>query len=105
MKSNPVMVAGRIAGGIAAAVGLLVGAYLAMAVSLGWWNLTPEQVNDVNGFAVALIGLVALIVLIASPLVTAWYATKKVTPLADPRAPDGEELTRGDGSPALKERE
>ncbi len=107
MRSEPVLVAGGIAGGII----LLIVSFLAMMVSLEVWQLTPAQIVTIRDFAAALVGLTALIV--ALPVVTAWFANRKVqktiketmTPLADPRAPDGEELTRGDGSPALKARE
>ncbi len=99
MTREPVLVAGGIAGGII----LLIVSFVAMMVSLEVWQLTPAQIVTIRDFAAALVGLTALIV--ALPVVTAWFARKKVTPLADPRAPDGEELTRGDGSPALKARE
>ncbi len=96
MKSEPVLVAGGIAGGII----LLIVSFLVMMVSLEVWQLTLAQIATIRDFAARLVGLIALIV--ALPVVTAWFARKKVTPLADPRAPDGEPLTRSDNSPALK---
>jgi len=99
MKSEPVMVAGGIAGGII----LLIVSFLAMMVSLEVWQLTPEQIAKIRDFAAALVGLTVLIV--ATPVVTAWFARKKVTPLSKPRDIDKTPLTREDGSPALKERE
>ena len=90
MKSKPIVTAG--------AVVLLINTFLLMAVALGWFALTGEQLTRVNGFLIALMAIVF-------PAVGAWWANRNVTPLADPRAPDGEPLTRGDGSPALKARD
>jgi hypothetical protein len=74
IKREPVLSAGAIAGAI--------GTLIALAVNLGWLNLTPEQVSSLNQ------ALVPLVVL-AMPIATAYLARRKVTPVSNPRMADG----------------
>lgn len=75
MTREPVLTAGAIAGVIMAALG--------MAVSLGWLQLSPEQMKAVDAFVLPALGLIV-------PIAAAWYARGKVTPTAAPKTADGE---------------
>lgn len=75
MKNEPVLTAGAIAGVVMAA--------LAMAVSLGWLRLDEAQMGSIQTFLVAALGL-------AVPVIAAFWARGKVTPVADPRTAAGE---------------
>jgi hypothetical protein len=85
VKSEPVLSAQ----GIAAAVSAVIMLGLGMAVSLGWVTLAPDQMGAIETFVGALL---ALAVLVAPQLIAAYWASKKVTPLAAPKTADGETL-------------
>ncbi len=74
--------------GIAALVQVMIMAGLAMAVQLGWLTLNDAQMGSIENFIKA--GL-ALAVIIAPQIVAAFWARRKVTPLAAPRTKEGEE--------------
>lgn len=86
MKTEPVITAAAIIG--------LVQAAVVLAVSMGWLDLSTEQQNNVYAFAAALLALIF-------PLLGAWYARGKTTPLANPTDEDGAPLSRADNSPTL----
>lgn len=67
----------------AAAVAGLIMAGLTMAVSLGWLNLTEDQMGAVQGFILPLAGLVL-------PLIAGFVARSQVTPTANPKTEDGQ---------------
>ncbi len=71
---------------IAAAVQAVIMLGLGMAVSLGWINLSGDQMGAVEKFITAVIGLA---VLIAPQIIAAFWARQRVTPLASPRTADG----------------
>jgi hypothetical protein len=75
MKNEPVLTAAAIAG--------LIMAGLGMAVSLGWLKLDESQMQAIQAFVLPLAGLVL-------PLAAGLWARGKVTPVADPKTPDGE---------------
>jgi len=60
---------------------------LGMAVSLGWLNLNDTQMGSIEKFVTAVL---ALAVLIAPQIVAAFWARRKVTPVAAPKTADGE---------------
>lgn len=74
--------------GIAALVQVMIMAGLAMAVQLGWLTLNDAQMGSIENFIKA--GL-ALAVIISPQIVAAFWARRKVTPLAAPRTKEGEE--------------
>ena len=74
MTREPVLTAAGIAG--------LLMAFLAMAVSLGWLRLDEGQMQAIQAFVLPLAGLLL-------PLLAAWWARGKVTPVAEPKTPDG----------------
>ena len=82
--NEPVVSAATIAGAI--------GAILVALVSLKVVNLTPEQSAAIMAAVVAVL-----------PIVMAFWARSRVTPLTLPTDIDGERLTRTDNSPALPE--
>jgi hypothetical protein len=82
MKNDPVLTYTGL-GGLVSAV-IMMG--FAMAVSLGWVALAPDQMTAIEQFVGAVIGLV---VVIAPPIVGAFLARKKVTSIENPRMPDG----------------
>ena len=67
MTREPVLTAAGIAG--------LLMAFLAMAVSLGWLRLDESQMTAIQAFVLPLAGLLL-------PLLAAWWARGKVTPVA-----------------------
>ena len=67
---------------IAAAVQAVIMLGLGMAVSLGWINLSSDQMGSVEKFVTAVI---ALAVLIAPQIIAAFWARRRVTPIADPK--------------------
>ena len=75
MNREPVITA-------AAAAGIVM-AFLAMAVSLNWLALTPEQMDTIQAFILPTLGLLL-------PVGAALFARSKVTPTAAPRTADGE---------------
>lgn len=75
---EPVMLTGGITG--------VIMAFLAMAVSLGWFELNDAQMESIKTFVVALAGVGGL----AVPLLLAWLARGRVTPLADAHTKDGQ---------------
>lgn len=85
MKSEPVLSAQA----IAAAVSTTVLAFLAMLVSLGVITLDTKQMGAIEAFLAA---MGALAVLVAPQIVAAWWARGKVTPVANPKAANGEPL-------------
>ena len=78
MSKEPVVNSTYIAGAVQAVIMLGLG----MAVSLGWVNLSSDQMGSVEKFVTAVIGLA---VLIAPQVIAAYWARRKVTPLAAPR--------------------
>ncbi len=78
MSRDPVLSAQ----GIAAAFSAVIMLGLGMAVSLGWINLSETQMGSVEQFVTAVLGLA---VLIGPQLVAAFWARRKVTPLAAPK--------------------
>ena len=74
MNREPVVTAAAIAG--------IVMAFLAMAVSLNWLALTPEQMETIQAFILPALGLLL-------PVAAALFARSKVTPVAAPKAADG----------------
>jgi hypothetical protein len=67
MKNEPVLTAAGLSGFVMAVV--------AMAVSMGWVRLTPEQIGAVQAVVIPLAVFVV-------PLAAAWWARGKVTPVA-----------------------
>ena len=78
MKTEPVLVAG----GTVSVVGLIM-AGLLMCVSLGWFSLTPEQLDAIKSFLIPAAAIIG-------PVVGALIARRFVTPTAAPRTPEGE---------------
>jgi hypothetical protein len=72
MKREPVMTAAIVAG-------------LVMAVALGWVNLSGEQIGSIENF----LNIAEPLVVLAVPVIMAWIARQKVTPMSDPRTADG----------------
>ena len=85
MSKEPVVNSTYLAAAVQAVIMLGIG----MAVSLGWINLSSDQMGSVEKFVTAVIGLA---VLIAPQIIAAYWARRKVTPLAAPRI---------DGQPAM----
>jgi hypothetical protein len=85
MKSEPVVSAQA----IAAAVSTTILALVAMLVSLGVFSLDTKQMGAIEAFLAA---LGALAVLVGPQLAAAWWARSKVTPVANPKAANGEPL-------------
>lgn len=83
MSREPVLSAQAVAAAVSAVIMLGLG----MAVSLGWMNLNTEQMGSIEKFVGAFL---ALCVLVAPQLVAAFWARRRVTPIADPEMPDGE---------------
>ena len=75
MNREPVVTAAAIAG--------IVMAFLAMAVSLNWLALTPEQMETIQAFILPMLGLLL-------PVAAALFARSKVTPTANPKTESGE---------------
>jgi hypothetical protein len=73
MKNEPVLTYT----GIGTVISTTIMLGLAMAVSLGWIRLEPEQMTAIEKFIGALIGLIIMIV---PPMTGAWLARNKVTP-------------------------
>lgn len=71
-----------------------VQATVVLCTAMGWVDLSTEQQSAVYAFAAALLALIL-------PVLGAWYARSKTTPLADPRDEDGAPLSRVDNSPTL----
>ena len=72
---------------IAAAVQAVIMLGIGMAVSLGWFNLSGDQMGSIEKFVTAVIGLA---VLLAPQIIAAYWARKRVTPIAAPRTADGQ---------------
>ena len=58
-------------------------AFLGMAVSLGWLRLDEAQMKAVEAFVLPALALIV-------PITAAWFARRKVTPLAAPKTANGE---------------
>ena len=84
MKREPVA--------IAALVVAVLEMLIMMALTMGWVSWNTEQVASFNNFVVALMALLVAVV----PLVGAYFARAKVTPIADPRNGDGVALVAGE---------
>lgn len=84
MSKEPVVSAQAIAAAVSAVIMLGLG----MAVSLGWINLNDTQMGSIEKFVTALLGLA---VLVGPQLIAAFWARRKVTPLAAPKTKEGEE--------------
>ena len=54
-----------------------------MAMQMNWVNWNAEQLASFNNFVIALVAL-------GAPIVGAYIARRKVTPLADPHTASGE---------------
>ena len=83
MNREPVLSAQAIAAAVSAVIMLGLG----MAVSLGWISLNDTQMGSIEKFVGALL---ALAVLVGPQLVAAFWARRKVTPLAAPKTADGQ---------------
>lgn len=59
---------------------------LAMAVALGWIDLSSDQLSAVETFLKAVLPVVAVL----APLIANWFARQQVTPLDDPRTADNQ---------------
>lgn len=77
----------------AAVVSSIVSAAITLLVAFGV-PVTEAQSAAILGF----VGVV-------TPVLMAWWASSRVTPLAEPRDTDGTPLTRPDNAPANKELE
>ncbi len=84
MSKEPVISAQAIAAAVSAVIMLGLG----MAVSLGWVNLNDTQMGSIEKFVGALL---ALAVLVGPQFVAAFWARRKVTPLAAPKTATGED--------------
>jgi hypothetical protein len=84
MSREPVVSAQAIAAAVQAAIMALV----AMATSLGWIAVNPEQMGAVER---ALAALGALAVLVVPQILAAVWARNQVTPVANPRTLDGQD--------------
>ena len=80
MKREPVA--------IAALVVAMLETFIFMALTMGWISWDGNQVASFNNFIVAVAALLVVVV----PLVGAYFARAKVTPIADPRDGDGVQL-------------
>lgn len=89
MTKEPVAIAGSVVG--------LIMALIMWLITMGYLDWTPEQITATEQLVVILIPLIL-------SAVGVWYARMQVTPLADPKDDDGEQLTRSDNSPALRAR-
>ena len=78
MKREPVML-----GGLVVAV---LEMFILMCIQMGWISWNSEQVASFNNFIVAFVVLST----VAIPLVGAYIARAKVTPLLDPRTLNGD---------------
>jgi len=76
LTREPVMTTAVIAGIITGII---------MAVALGWLNLNQEQISSIENFVTIIVPLVAM----AIPIISAWFARQRVTPMAAPRTADG----------------
>lgn len=83
MRSEPVVSAQAIAAAVQAAVMALV----AMAASLEWIVIDPQQMGAVEK---TLAAFGALAVLVVPQIAAAFYARNQVTPVRDPRTATGE---------------
>lgn len=83
VKSQPVVSAAAIAAAVQAAIMAIV----AMAVSLEWVRLDPEQMGAVER---TLTALGALAVLVVPQIAAALWSRQQVTTLADPHTQGGE---------------
>ncbi len=72
---------------IASAVQVMIMAGLGMAVQVGWLALNTDQLGSIENFIKAFL---ALAVLIAPQVIAAYWARKRVTPLAAPHTADGQ---------------
>lgn len=79
IQREPVMI-----GGLLVAV---LQMFFVMAIQLGWLDWNSDQIASVNNFIVALVQLLVL----GIPIIVAYFIRNRVTPVADPRTPDGEE--------------
>ena len=77
MKREPVAIAAL----IVAALEM----FIMMTLTMGWISWDSNQVASFNNFMVALMALLVVVV----PLVGAYFARARVTPIADPRNGDG----------------
>ena len=81
-QREPVMI-----GGLVTAV---LEMFIMMAMQMGWITWDTGQLASFNNFIVALVALLVAVV----PIGVAYFARKKVTPVADPRAGDGAKLVK-----------
>lgn len=58
---------------------------LVMAVSLGWLNLNSDQLGSIENF----LNIAEPLVAVAVPVILAWIARQRVTPMAAPRTSTG----------------
>ena len=75
MKREPVMIGGLVVA--------FLEMFILMAIQMGWIGWNSEQVASFNNFIITLVAL-------AIPIIGAYIARTKVTPLADPHTPDGD---------------
>lgn len=77
LQREPVMTAASIVGAIMA--------FLTMAVTLGWVDLSGDQLEAIGSFVKVAVPLVGLLI----PIIGGLLARRAVTPVADPRTNDG----------------
>ena len=59
------------------------GAFVLFAMQMSWLDWDAEQLASFNNLIAALVALVI-------PVAVAYFVRKKVTPMADPRTPNGD---------------
>lgn len=75
----------------AAVIAAVIGAFITLLKAFGV-PLSADQQAAISSFVV-----------VVAPLLTAWYARSRVTPLTKPRDEDGVTLSRPGDMPAIKE--
>lgn len=92
MSNEPV----QNASSLSALLIVMIKAGVVLATAMGWVQWDTAQQAAVNGFSVAALDVVAVLV----PML---WARSKVTPLAAPRDNEGVPLVRVDGQPVVSE--
>lgn len=90
-RPEPVLNAAKVAGAVS---GLVVAAG-AVTTLVGW--TTAEQIDSAAVLVGGLVTALAALVAVVAPLVAAYRARPKVTPLADPRDANGTPLVPATG--------
>jgi len=79
----------------AGAIVALIEAFILMLVSLNVIQLTDDQTGTIMKFVVAF-------VMVASPIIGAWWVSRNSTSLANPKDADGTPFVRSDGAQPLR---